>query len=247
MKQTWNKMARILKRTVKRLPIAFTQNQRYDAQTVAIIKKICGKNSNCIDVGTHRGEILDAFLKAAPGGTHFGFEPIPSFYGALQRKYASVHNVKLYDYALSDTVGTAEFNYVTTNPAYSGLKKRSYDRKGERDEKIIVRTALLDEVVLPFDIPIDLIKIDVEGGELAVLQGAHKLIEKYKPVIIFEAGIGGSDVYGTTPESLYAYFAYFNYRISLMTDYLKSKPALSAEGFKTQFIGRLNYYFVAHP
>jgi hypothetical protein len=101
-------------------------------------------------------------------------------------------------------------------------------------------------VVLPFNMPIQLIKIDVEGGELAVLQGARKLIEKYKPVIIFEAGIGGSDVYGTTPESLYAYFAYFNYRISLMTDYLKRKPALSAEGFKTQFIGSLNYYFVAH-
>ncbi|MCW3073239.1 MAG: methyltransferase FkbM family [Flaviaesturariibacter sp.] len=246
MRSVLTKTLRIIKRTLKRLPIDFTQNQRYDAQTVAIIKKVCKKDSNCIDVGTHSGEILDHFLKAAPAGIHFGFEPIPLFYKTLERKYASRPNVKLYECALSDSAGTAEFNYVSTNPAYSGLKKRTYDRKGELDEKIVVRTALLDEVVLPLDMPIHLIKIDVEGGELAVLQGARKLVEKYKPVIIFEAGIGGSDLYGTTPESLYTYFASFNYRISLMADYLKHLPALSAEGFKTQFINRLNYYFVAH-
>ncbi|MEZ4983026.1 MAG: FkbM family methyltransferase [Saprospiraceae bacterium] len=65
------------------------------------------------------------------------------------------------------------FNYVVSNPAYSGLQKRRYDRPNEIDEKIEVETDLLDNV-LAEDTRIDFMKIDVEGGEFFVLKGAQK-------------------------------------------------------------------------
>lgn len=79
-----------------------------------------------------------------------------------------------------------------------------------------------------------------------VLTGATQTIEKYSPVIIFEFGIGGSDIYGATPEKLLAFFQPFNYCVSLMKDYLAGKPPLTSEEFKKQFYDKLNYYFVAY-
>jgi phenolic acid decarboxylase len=54
---------RAAKKILKRISIPFSKNHRYDIETRKIIKRICNENSNCIDVGTHEGEILDMFLK----------------------------------------------------------------------------------------------------------------------------------------------------------------------------------------
>jgi hypothetical protein len=44
--------------------------------------------------------------------------------------------------------------------------------------------------VLPENFRVDFIKIDVEGGELLVMKGAAGIMKKYKPVVIFEHGLG---------------------------------------------------------
>lgn len=50
-----------IKKGIKLLPVTFTKNQQYDRQTKAIIKAVCNSSGNCIDVGTHKGEIVDIF------------------------------------------------------------------------------------------------------------------------------------------------------------------------------------------
>ncbi|NJN34834.1 MAG: FkbM family methyltransferase [Saprospiraceae bacterium] len=111
-------------------------------------------------------------------------------------------NCSIVNIAASNKIGVSDFNYVTSNPSYSGLLKRDYDKPNEIDTTISVKTELLDNII-PADISIDLIKIDVEGAELLVLEGAYKLIKKYKPIVIFECGIGASNYYGTTPSKLF--------------------------------------------
>lgn len=236
-----------LKRLIKKLPIAFTKNQQYDTETRQIIQKTCRANSHTIDAGAHAGAILDLLVQQSPNGFHFGFEPVPALYRALQLKYANNSRVKLFELALTDTAGETTFNYVLSNPSYSGIKKRKYDRKHETDTTITVKTNALDEVVLPLHQTIDFIKIDVEGGEMAVLKGAEKLIQRDQPVIVFECGIGGTDMYNTTPEQLFLFFTRLDYDLSLMKDYLQAKPPLSKEAFAEQYYQKLNYYFVAAP
>ncbi|RYZ00236.1 MAG: FkbM family methyltransferase [Chitinophagaceae bacterium] len=235
-----------VKWTLRVLPFAVTQNQRYDRQTEAVIRKLCRPDSNCIDVGTHRGEILDLMLRVAPAGTHFGFEPLPHFYGALREKYKGLKNVQVYPYALCAEEGTASFNWVVSNPAYSGLRKRRYDRPVEEDTRIEVRTRRLDDLVLPGNLPVRLIKIDVEGGEMDVLRGAEGLLRRDHPVIIFEFGIGGSDIYGTTPEVLLSFLGPLGYSVSLMGRYLNGEPAFTAAELDAQFYGQKNFYFIAY-
>ncbi len=134
-----------MKFLIKKLPIAITKNQRYDRQTELIISKVCGKESSCIDVGCHKGEVLDIMLQYAPNGTHFGFEPIPEMYHALCEKYGD--NCEFFDVALSDEVGETTFNHVISNPAYSGIQKRKYDRPEEQDTTITVRKDTLDNLI----------------------------------------------------------------------------------------------------
>lgn len=199
--------------------------------------------SNCVDVGCHKGEILDLMLKNAPQGMHWAFEPIPELFEHLKLKYKDKHCV-ISDAALSDITGMSSFNYVVSNPSYSGLMRRSYDRPREVDKSIFVRTIKLDEVIAP-DTKIDLIKIDVEGGEMLVLKGARHTLETSHPVVIFEHGLGASDAYGVKPEHVFGYFESLKYNIFNLEGFLKGKPALTREEFLGQYWKKKNFYFVA--
>ena len=204
------------------------------------------KDSNCIDIGCFKGEILQEFLKRSPDGTHVAFEPIPGFYKALKKKFKpkqlTIHNL-----ALSDQTGVITFNYVVDAPAYSGIKKRDYDGKNPKVEVIEVTTDTLDHV-LPADYHVDLIKIDVEGAEFKVLKGTYNTLKKSRPIIIFEFGLGASDFYKVTPEQFYEYIAEeCGYQIYQLENFLKDASPLKKDTFKEVYQSRKDYYFVASP
>jgi FkbM family methyltransferase len=236
-----------IKKWLKKVsPFALSKNHGYDILTKKILVKYCVVGSNCIDVGCHKGEILDIFLQIAPKGEHYAFEPIPSLFENLVKKYAHFKNCHIYNYAISNSDEQTSFNHVISNPAYSGIKKRTYDRKEEKDETITVTKKRLDDII-PQDLKIDFIKIDVEGGDLDVMLGAKNLIKRNKTLIVFEFGVGGSDIYGASPEALYDFAKETGYKISLLDSFLKHKEALTLNEFNEQFHKKTNYYFIAHP
>jgi len=135
-----------------------------------------------------------------------------------------------------------------TNNGYSGLRTRRYDRPDETVEQIQVRVEKLDDI-LPADAPVKLIKIDVEGADLPVLKGAVKLLERQKPVTLFEHGIGGSDFYGTLPEHVFDLFQGCGMRLFTMRKWLQShgKSAMTRAEFEDQYWDQTNYFFLAAP
>ena len=227
------------------LPPGTDLNTLYDAQTAAILEKVLARDSSCIDVGCHQGLILDMILRLAPAGRHHAFEPLPHLFAGLKAKYAGMPNVSLHEVALSDAPGEATFQHVVSNPGYSGLLRRHYDRPDEQVVEIKVRLARLDDV-LPADLPVRLVKIDVEGAELQVLQGALRMLARCKPFVVFEHGRGAADCYGTRPEQVFDLFAGCGMRLSLMGDWLQGGASLGREAFVDQFDAARNYYFLAH-
>lgn len=225
-------------------PVALTQNMRYDRLTRAILDRVLRPTSNCLDVGCHKGEILDEMLRRAPDGDHVGFEPIPALASALERKYAAQPAVTIRRLALSDTAGPADFNHVVTNPSYSGLERRSYDRSGERDRRITVERARLDDVA-EAGRRVDLVKIDVEGGELGVLRGAARLLAEWRPVVVFEFGLGAADHYGATPGDVYDVLAKAGLGVRTLAGFLDEAPLLTAAAFARLYDERREYYFAA--
>lgn len=236
---------RLLKKGLSQLHIDLTRNMHYDRLTWQIMDRTIKPGSNCIDIGCHKGEVLERMVKLSPTGTHFAFEPIPVYFQKLRSRFNG--NVSIYPYALSGSNGDAEFQFVKNAPAYSGLKMREYNIKNPDIEAITVEKKRLDDII-PEALSIHFIKLDVEGGEFDVLQGARRLLETQKPVVVFECGLGASEYYGTRPEDLYAYLvSELGFKISLLKDFILNKPALEKEKFLNVYRTAEEYYFVAHP
>ena len=239
-------MKAFIKNVLSGTPLeGFAKNKIYDLETVQVMKKVLHKDSNCVDIGCHKGGILRKMLKYAPAGQHFGFEPIPNLYEELIKSFSHLKNVFLYKTALSDNKGTSSFVYVTSNPGYSGLKERRYDKPNETRKSIKVNTERLDDII-PGDVRIDFIKIDVEGAELQVLRGGVHTIKKSKPVIVFEHGLGAADYYDTKPEEIYDLLnGECRLSVTLMEHFLNGGRTLSRKEFVEQYNKDLNYYFIA--
>lgn len=224
-----------------------TKSRLYDLQTVEVMKRTLKATSNCIDVGCHKGGMLREMLRFAPQGEHYAFEPLPHLFRQLKKSFKAMPQVHVYDCALSDTAGTTTFQYVVSNPAYSGLRPRRYQRVDEKIQTITVQVERLDAII-PKGSPIDFIKIDVEGGELGVLKGAASIIKAHKPVVVFEHGRGAADYYGTRPEDVYDLLAgECGLRLFLMADWLATDGAasLSREAFCETFTRAQEWYYMA--
>jgi len=226
------------------LNLPVTKNIRYDIYTRRILKKVLENESHCIDIGCHKGEILDEILRYAPNGKHWGFEPLSFLFEYLKQKYRE-KDITFFPVALCEKKGTTTFNYVVNAPAYSGIRKRKYDIPDAKIDELIVETDLLDNII-PDNEKIDFIKIDVEGAEFSVLKGGINTIRRCKPVMIFECGMGAADFYDTNPEDL---FNFLNREcsmcVSTLKGYLKKEKCLEKKDFCDLFASGKEYYFIA--
>ena len=225
--------------------IPLTQNLAYDIYTKRIMRQVLRHDSNCIDIGCHKGEIMDDILKFAPDGKHYAFEPLPDLYGFLKEKYKE-RDITIYSIALFDKKGDTTFNFVVNAPAYSGIRKRHYDIPDAEINELKVETELLDNII-PEGSRIDFIKIDVEGAEFPVIKGGVKTIGRCKPVIIFEFGIGAADYYGVKPEHVYEFISSeCGLFLATLKGFLNKKEKLSKEEFSRLYISLKEYYFIAY-
>ena len=111
-------------------------------------------------------------------------------------------------------------------------------------DEIDVEVRILDEII-PIDSDIKFIKIDVEGGEMGVLEGSIKTIQRCQPIILFEFGMGASDIYGTKPSDIFDYFENLDYKIYCLSSYLEKKEFLDFDSFDNLYNKGIEYYFVA--
>jgi len=215
----------------------------YDFQTTKVINKVLNRNSNFIDIGAHKGHILRELIKVAPDGKGFAFEPIPPLFEKIKKQYGK--KVGMYNLALSDEKGEAEFSYVVDRPAISGLKGRTFQGEDYHTKQIKVTIDTLDNIV-PSDVQIDLIKIDVEGAEFGVLKGGINTIKRSKPYILFEFGLGSANLYNTTPEMVYDLLDSCGLSVSTLDHFLKGLAPFDRNEFIGQYNKAYNYFFIAY-
>lgn len=175
---------------------------------------------NVIDVGAHTGRHTIPMARLiGDKGILMAFEPIPSIRTILGKNLqaANLNNVVIYPFALSSESQVAEFNFIPNLPEESGLKKRHiYNATPESFVKIKVPVKRLDDMV-PRNMNIDFIKMDVEGGELDVLEGGGELLSRCKPVVAFECGAASFLGYHKTPEAIWKIFNMLGYVVYSIT------------------------------
>ena len=216
---------------------------KYDFQTFMVFRRFLRADSNCIDVGANVGHILREMIAAAPRGIHYAFEPIPDLFGRLRKRYGERANV--FDCALSNADGESEFMYYANAPALSGFAQ--CDKKwGELEHvKLRVRTMRLDDVIAPA-VRIDLIKIDVEGAELLVLEGAKATLQRNKPIVLFECGAPGPGKSSDTPERIFDLFSECGMAVGLIEYHLRGGAPFTRDEFCGQIHKGYNYFYIAY-
>lgn len=183
-------------------------------------------NANCIDVGVHLGSMLSRMTQLAPRGRHIGFEPVPYKAKWLRRKFPEV---EVHEAALSTEPGEVRFFINTTRSGYSGLGR--HIEPGDQVQEIAVKKARLDDFI-PHGHEIGFIKIDVEGHELNVMNGATRILTENRPVVLFESTYSALEAAGVQPAQEFEFLTEHGYQIHTPKGLIEGKPPLTLEAFE---------------
>lgn len=156
------------------------------------LAKVLKEGKVFIDVGANIGlHSLYASTLVGRSGSIFALEPHPVTYNQL-RKNIEINGlldlVKTLPLAVSNQDDkTVPFEYFLEHPAMSGLKisKEILNKFEGTYEVTDVRTVTIDALVSSNSINPDLIKIDVEGFEYAVIQGCIDTINNFPEIVFF--------------------------------------------------------------
>lgn len=136
--------------------------------------------ARAIDVGANAGVYTHAFARC--GALVEAFEPQPACLPALREYERQHHNVRVHGIALGATSGGATLRVpVIAGTSVSGWASLREGRHPSTDYAVEVRT--LDSYAFE---SVAVLKVDVEGGELEVLAGARRTLERCRPVLLVE-------------------------------------------------------------
>jgi FkbM family methyltransferase len=155
-----------------------------------ILEKVLFENKGLfIDVGANIGQTLLKVKSSFPDMAYYGFEanPVCLFY---LKELINANNFKatfIIPVGLSDNSGLASLNFYSKNSDDATASVLEQIRPGAIiEKKEFVYLTRLDDLIQNFQENIAIIKIDVEGAELDVINGATATIKKYRPVILIE-------------------------------------------------------------
>ncbi len=186
-----------------------------------LIIGLCEGKATFLDVGAHIGSVFSAVHQAFPDMRILAIEADPEKASSLRERfsYCSVHET-----AVGEETGPASFFLCDDRPGFSSL-----DNNVEGTREVLVNIDTLD-ILLP-DETVDIIKIDIEGAELGALRGGVNLLERSRPVIMFESAGTGENSLGYSAEGLWRFFDDHRFSIFLPDRLAHDAPALSLDTF----------------
>ena len=161
----------------------------YEKAELDLLEKISFKaNTVFWDIGANVGLYSVIFAKANPTWKIYSFEPNTEVHEKFNKNviFNSCKNIQLVPLALSDSKEKVSLRVNRNRPGTSSI----HSSIGKLVHRKIIECISGDELVLSSKIPApDLIKIDVEGHELKVLNGLKIIVSNYMPVIAIEVAL----------------------------------------------------------
>lgn len=154
----------------------------YEVTVARSLEALLPDDGVMLDIGSNWGYFpLLLASRDSFRGKIIAFEPVPSTFQDLV-EVVNQAGIGEWVEVRQAAVGKVDGEVRMSVPRHSGLARIDSSGKG-----LPVPLVRLDS--LPFD-RIDVIKVDVEGHELGVFQGAEEILRKLGPALVFESGVG---------------------------------------------------------
>ena len=168
-----------------------------EAKTVNQLRAWVEPNSTVIDVGANAGFFSRRFAKWLNGaGNVIAIEPEAQNICRLNRLVSKEKNgdqIDIIQAVAADMVGELK---LAVNPIHPGDHKIC-------DQGILVEAITLDSILQSRDWPnVSLVKIDVQGAEVRVLDGAYEMLRYSRPVLFIEVDPSALNEQGFSVQNL---------------------------------------------
>lgn len=156
----------------------------YEPETVALFKKIIKPDMVIVDIGAHIGYFTRIFsMLVGKNGMVHAFEADPENFELLKKNTKHLKNIKIYQTAISDHTGTIDFYHCEEKAGcHSTLPNQPLDFKMR---KIRVQAETLDSFLTRENVgQVDVIKMDIEGGEPKAVDGMKDTLSQDKNIAL---------------------------------------------------------------
>lgn len=169
--------------------------KKREEETMQLFSRLIEPGAHVVEVGGHIGYIAQYYsqLVGAAGQVTI-FEPGENNLPYLERNLKQTENTQIVRKAVSNETGTVKFyieNLTGQNNSlhkdfegFQNNQKQAYTRVEYQEVEVPATT--LDDFSKQSSRPVSLLKIDVEGAELLVLQGARGLLTRDRPHVMVE-------------------------------------------------------------
>ena len=189
--------------------------QEFEPDNVNLLARLCDDDSRVLDVGANIGMTALALSQISSHGQIVAIEPVPRTFQLLQRNVANADssNIKIFNFALGSREEIALMQGHPSNFACSFIADnyKIPDSDHFAHEVTIKR---LDDIFCDLSLDrLDFMKVDVEGFELEVFEGAQKTLTDYRPIVFLEMNHWCLNIYRqmSIPEFRERLMEYFPY------------------------------------
>ncbi len=161
----------------------------FELEEQAVMRALLPACRGMMDIGANLGLYTLLASRLMPSeGRIVAFEASPIEYGKLSWTILrnKLSNVEAIHAAVSDAVGTTAIFQSLAGAGALNRLDRPAKTSGDWERTVVSMTTIDAWTATHGNIPIDLLKIDVEGHELPVLVGAQSLIRNWRPLILIE-------------------------------------------------------------
>ncbi len=160
----------------------------FEKEEVRLLCEHAKDSTTAIDVGANIGVFTIPLAKAVgQHGSVMAFEPLLDNVRRLKQNIElnMLHNVQVYAIALGSSSGSIPLQ-LANDPAYPSTVRVTQGRSVGKST--VVQMASLDDIWHDCGCPtVSVIKVDVEGAEMAVLMGSERILSAHHPALLIEA------------------------------------------------------------
>ena len=200
---------------------AYIVRDGWEEETTRLFREKVKGGDIVVDLGANIGYYTLLSAKIVGGsGKVYAFEPDPSNYKILTSniKLNGYNNIITEGKAVSDKVGTLDL-YLDAQD----MGAHTIYRTAKNKKIISVESITLDKYFKGREFPIDIVKMDIEGAEMAALMGMQNIISKNQNLKIFmEFHIPWIKRAGILPNDFATLlFNRFKFNVTVIKDYTK--------------------------